>query len=43
MSSLQGPVPRVFDRYAPPTAPEAESMARSRFGLFFELARQECT
>ena len=42
MSSLQGPVPRVFDRYAPPTAPEAESMARSRFGLFFELALEEC-
>jgi hypothetical protein len=41
MSSLQGPVPRVFDRYAPPTAQEAESMVRSRFGLFFELARQE--
>jgi hypothetical protein len=41
MSSLQGPVPRVFDRYAPPTAQEAESMVRSRFGLFFELALEE--
>ncbi len=41
MSSLQGPVPGVMDRYAAPTAEEAESMAKARFGLFFELARKE--
>ncbi len=41
MSSLQGPVPGVLDRYSAPTAQEAESMAKARFGLFFELASKE--
>jgi exodeoxyribonuclease V gamma subunit len=41
MSSLQGPVSRVFDRYAPPTAKEADTMAQARFGLFFKLALED--
>jgi hypothetical protein len=36
-SSLQGPVPRVMERYAPPAFKEAERMVEERFGLFFEL------
>jgi len=41
ISSLQGPVPRVLDRYAAPTAQEAENMAKARFGLFFDLALED--
>jgi hypothetical protein len=41
MSSLQGPVPGVLDRYSAPTVKEAESMAEARFGLFFELVLME--
>jgi exodeoxyribonuclease V gamma subunit len=40
-SSLQGPVPRVLDRYAPPTEKDAQRMALERFGLFFELADED--
>jgi exodeoxyribonuclease V gamma subunit len=40
-SSLRGPVPRVLERYAPPDAGDAERMVQARFGLFFELAREE--
>jgi hypothetical protein len=36
-SSLQGPVRGALDRYAPPTAREAEIMVEARFGLFFDL------
>jgi len=40
-SSLQGPVPRVLARYAPPTEEDAQRMVADRFGLFFELAEEE--
>ena len=40
-SSLLGPVPRVLERYAPPAAVEAARMVEARFGLFFELARED--
>jgi exodeoxyribonuclease V gamma subunit len=40
-SSLRGPVPRVLERYTPPTAGDAEHMVQARFGLFFELAQEE--
>jgi hypothetical protein len=40
-SSLRGPVPRVLERYAPPTIGDAERLVQARFGLFFELAQEE--
>ena len=42
-SSLRGPVPRVVERYAPPSAEEARRMVEERFGLFFELVVEEGT
>ena len=41
VGSLLGPVPRVLERYAPPAAVEAARMVEARFGLFFELARED--
>ncbi len=40
-SSLQGPVRGALDRYAPPTAREAEIMVEARFGLLFDLMVEE--
>jgi exodeoxyribonuclease V gamma subunit len=40
-SSLQGPVPRVVDRYAPPSPEKAQRMVEDRFSLFFELVVEE--
>ena len=40
-SSQRGPVREVVGRYAPPSAADAERMAEERFGLFFELAKEQ--
>ncbi len=36
-SSVHGPVPDAVDRHEPPAVEDAERMAASRFGLYFEL------
>jgi hypothetical protein len=42
-SSVQGPVANVLAHYSPPTEATAQDMANQRFGLFFELAKDNRT